>query len=191
MMSLPPNAQLSHFGLYVRDLDAMIGFYTRVLGLTLTDIGNYYRGGRIAFLSRNPREHHQVVFAEGRTDDMGAGLINQLSFRVDSLEDMRRYYAILKVEGVPIDRVTNHGNAWSIYCFDPERNRIELYAGSPWHVGQPFGEPLDLTEPAETILAKTHALVVKDPSYAPAESWSRSMTEKISGTAAPGHGKTA
>src|SRR6266850_3646526 len=46
----PPDAQLAHVGLFVRDLDAMIAFYTRVLGLVVTDSGDYYMGGRIAFL---------------------------------------------------------------------------------------------------------------------------------------------
>jgi catechol-2,3-dioxygenase len=179
MKSSPPNAQLSHFGIYVRDLDSMIEFYRRVLGLVVTDSGDYYRGGRIVFLSRAPAEHHQVILAEGRTDDMGKGLINQISFRVDSLDDLRTFHAAPTVQHVSIDRIINHGNAWSIYCFDPEQNRVELYAGSPWYVSQPFAEPLDLSEGTDTILAKTEALVMKDPSYRSAETWSQVMATRL------------
>ena len=61
-----PNAQFTHVGFMVTDLEGMIAFYTRVLGLVLTDRGPYYRGGEIVFLSRDHSEHHQVVFASGR-----------------------------------------------------------------------------------------------------------------------------
>ena len=39
----PPNAQLTHLGFQVRDMDRMIDFYTRVIGLVMTDRGPYYR----------------------------------------------------------------------------------------------------------------------------------------------------
>src|SRR6267378_7231575 len=78
-----PDAQLAHVGLFVRDLEAMIAFYTRVLGLVVTDSGDYYMGGRIAFLSRNADEHHQIVMASGRAEGSPTTL-NQLSFRVNS-----------------------------------------------------------------------------------------------------------
>ena len=131
-----PTAQFTHLGFQVTDLEGMIAFYSRVIGLVLTDRGPYYRGGEIAFMSRNPREHHQVVLASGRSADTPT-IINQLSFTVDSLEDLREFYAIVVAEGVKGLAPRNHGNAWSIYFEDPEGNRIELYAATPWHVGQP------------------------------------------------------
>ena len=132
MTSKPPDAQLAHVGLFVRDLDAMIAFYTRVLGLVVTDSGDYYMGGRIAFLSRNADEHHQIVMASGRAEGSPT-TINQLSFRVGNLEDLRRFYAVLVAEGAKEIVPRDHGNAWSIYFSDPEDNRIELYTPSPRH----------------------------------------------------------
>lgn len=169
----PPNAQFRHLGIYVRDIDVMLAFYQRVLGLVITDSGLTQAGGRIIFLSRSPTEHHQIVLVEGRTDAMGAGLINQMSFKLDSLSDLRRFHEIIKVEGVRVDRAMNHGNAWSIYCFDPEGNRIELYAKSSWYIAQPCAEPLDLDEPEEAILAQTEELVRADPTFVPLEEWLR------------------
>ena len=61
----------------------------------------------------------------------------------------------------------DHGNAWSIYFSDPEGNRMEVYMPSPWYVAQPFGEPLDLTQPAEAIHAKTEAMVQAGSELAP------------------------
>lgn len=181
MTIAPPNAQFRHVGIYVRDLDGMAAFYKRVLGLIVTDSGVTDRGGRIVFLSRSASEHHQIVLVEGRSDQMGEGLINQLSFRLDSLTDLKTFAQIIKAEGVRVDRTMNHGNAWSIYCFDPEGNRIELYTGSPWYIAQPCAEPLDLDEPEETILAKTEAMVLANPTYIPGDEWTRRQAAAVGG----------
>ena len=63
-----PEAQLAHVGYYVRDLDKMVAFYKRVFGLVVTDQGVSTRPGSptMAFLSRNPDEHHQIALATGR-----------------------------------------------------------------------------------------------------------------------------
>lgn len=179
MTSTPPNAQFKHVGLYVRDLDAVAAFYNRLLGMVVTDTGIGPSGGRIVFLSRSPTEHHQLVLVEGRSDAMGEGLINQLSFRLDSLEDLRTFARIIRDQGVRVDRTMNHGNAWSIYCFDPEGNRLELYTGSPWYIAQPCAEPLDLEEPADVIMAATEAMVRSDPTFMTKEEWGRRQTAAV------------
>lgn len=165
-----PNAQITHVGIFVRDLEAMIAFYTRVLGLVLTDRGPYYRGGEIAFLSRKPDEHHQVVFASGRPQE-ARSTINQISFLVEDLETLRRYHSILVDLGIEGLDPINHGNAWSLYFPDPEGNRLELYTYTPWHVQQPFADKLDLAEPVEAIHAKTLAMIRADPSFCARENW--------------------
>ena len=51
----------------------MQDFYTRVLGFTVTDGGELETAEgsmTIVFLSRDPREHHQIVLASGRPADM-------------------------------------------------------------------------------------------------------------------------
>lgn len=174
MFNRPPNAQLTHLGFQVIDLDRMIDFYTRVIGLVLTDRGPYYRGGEIAFLSRDPAEHHQVVLASGRSPEMGS-IINQISFLVDDLEHLRVFYSLLLAECVKELAPRNHGNAWSIYFHDPEGNRIELYVPTPWHVGQPYGRPLDLTLPAQTLRKQTYEMILGDPSFQTREKWESEM----------------
>lgn len=180
MASKFPGAQFTHAGIFVRDIDAMIAFYTRVLGLILTDSGPYHMGGRVAFLSRSPDEHHQLVLASGRAETAPT-TVNQLSFKVNGLEDLRQYHAALAADGVADLNPRNHGNAWSVYFHDPEGNRVEIYAASPWHAEQPCGEPLDLTEPADAILAKTEALVRERSGAAPTPRgrWSAAMKAKI------------
>ena len=57
---------------FVADLVRMRDFYTRVLGFTVTDEGEQpTEHGKIGFvfLSRDPRDHHQIVLASGGADD--------------------------------------------------------------------------------------------------------------------------
>jgi catechol 2,3-dioxygenase-like lactoylglutathione lyase family enzyme len=177
-MTSVPNAQLTHIGFYARDVAAIVAFYQRYLGLIVTDSGEK-AGQAWAFMSRNPNEHHQVVVASGRGQGQET-TINQISFRVDNLADLQRYYALLKeAEVVDLEAVT-HGNAWSIYFKDPEQNRIELYAVSPWYVNQPMRTPIDLTASEADILAVTQALIQDNASLQPMEEWADNMRARLS-----------
>lgn len=180
-MSRLPDAQLGHIGIFVRDMDRMIAFYTKVFGMVVNDDGISTRPGspRIAFLSRNAREHHQLALATGRPDDGSPTTVNQISFRVEALEDLRTFYPILVEAAVAQLDPRNHGNAWSIYFHDPEGNRVEIYTQTPWHVSQPFGRPLDLTKPVSAILAETEAMVKVDPTHCTAEEFSRRLAAKL------------
>src|SRR5215470_983217 len=92
---------LSHVGLSCFDLTRMEDFYTRVLGMTVTDRGEVAGGSaRLVFLTTDPREHHQLVLASGRTEgtilegpvlggSFGATLF-QLTFRLEDLPTLRR-----------------------------------------------------------------------------------------------------
>src|SRR5204863_8631581 len=131
-MNAMPDAQLCHIGLYAFDLEKMVEFYSRIFGLVVTDRGHSGRGFEIAFLSRDPIEHHQIAIAAGRPKDAIHSTINQISFRVPGLEELRQYYPWLVKERVQKLDPRNHGNAWSIYFADPEGNRVELYCSSPW-----------------------------------------------------------
>ena len=78
-----PNAQLTHIGLFVRDLKVMTEFYCRTLGMVVTDAGPY--GGReLAFLSRCPNEHHQLVMiCDPQQQQANISALSQISFRLD------------------------------------------------------------------------------------------------------------
>ena len=56
-------------GMFVADLARMRDFYTRVLGFTITDEGEidiHDQKIGFVFLSRDPRDHHQIVLATGK-----------------------------------------------------------------------------------------------------------------------------
>jgi len=152
----PPRMAFSHMGIYVIDPEKMVDFYTRVLGFSITDRAKI-RGSDLVFVSRNPQEHHQIVLVPGR-DPASSSTINQISFRVISLPELRRSHALLTVEGVAGLSPINHGGSWSVYFLDPEGNRIELFTQTPWYI-PPVSVPLDLGDSDEEIFRITEAMV--------------------------------
>lgn len=174
-----PDAQLSHVGLVVRDMSAMVDFYTRVLGMAVVDRGSM--GGReLAFLTRNADEQHQLVMAtDPENRAAGPSTVLQISFRLRSLEDLRSYYAFLAAEKASGLEGRDHGNSWSLYFFDPEGNKIELYAPTPWYVSQPWRAPLDLADSADAIIAQTAKRMQENPSSRPVGDWEAEMRARL------------
>lgn len=163
--------QLSHFGIFVRDIDAMTRFYTQVFGLRLTDqgVGGTFKY-QLHFLSGSATQHHQLVLAAGRTAD-APSTVMQMSFKVGVIDDLRRVRANALAAGASAMRGLNHGNALSIYFADPEGNTIEVYVDTPWYVPQPHGDPLDLDKPDAQIWAETEAACRADPAFEPVRQW--------------------
>jgi catechol 2,3-dioxygenase len=129
----------------------MRDFYSRVLGLAITD-EDLDRG--ICFLSAQPdAEHHELALAQAREPGQKTQHVQQVSFKVKSLDDVRAFYHRLQDAGMRIERTITHGIACSVYFFDPEDNRIELYYTTPYKVRQPLGEKIDLDRPDAELLA--------------------------------------
>ena len=164
-----PN--LSHVGVACFDIDKMIDFYTTVFDLRLTDKGpgNTFPF-MLAFLSANPDQHHQLALAQSRP--VGApSTVMQLSFKVDTLDNLREARARALKKGATKMRGLNHGNAMSIYFLDPEENTVEVYLDTPWYVAQPHGDPLDLDKPDAELWAETEKIVRADPTFMPVSEW--------------------
>lgn len=177
-MAHPHRMRLTHLGIYVLDMDRMIEFYTREFGLKVTDRGIGTSGIEGVFLSADPAEHHQLVFVTGR-DPQSKPTTNQISFLMESLEDLQAYAAHCRKAQVPVVMVKDHGNAWSIYVKDPEENMIEVYCHSRWYVTQPVGKPLDLSEPADIIRAKTETMARAQPGFKTREEWMSDMAAQF------------
>ena len=176
-----PNAQLTHAGVYVKNMEVMKAFYTKYLGLIVVDQG-VLNGTELMFLSRSDNEHHQLVLAHVPSRVMdGATTLNQISFRMDSLRDLKTYYEMLLPHSLEGMEPRHHGNSWSFYFFDPEGNKIEIYAVTPWQVHQPWRAPLDLMEPEEKILADTQRYADALPGSVPLEMWREEMRQKLKG----------
>src|SRR5438046_10722776 len=115
-MTSVPRLSFSHVRIFVTGMARMEGLYTRVLGFAGTDRGDLETArGRLqfVFLSRDPREHHQVVLASGRPADLPFNPINQISFRMADFAGVREMYRRLQHEPVTEISPVSHGNALS------------------------------------------------------------------------------
>mgnify|MGYP000845546255 CR=1 FL=1 len=174
-MSEDIKPTLTHAGIYVRDMEGMEEFYTSVMGFHVSDRGFVPRyNGHITFMSNDPTIHHQVILAEGRSAD-APSTINQLSFLVKSIDELRTMYRRVVARNVENLLPRNHGNAWSVYFDDPEGNNLEVYLDSPFHVPQPFGEYLDFDLSNDEILALTESMCRETEGFLPRAEWSAKM----------------
>ncbi|MGE0419609.1 MAG: VOC family protein [Acetobacteraceae bacterium] len=159
------HARLGHVGVYAHDKAKLEHFYTTVLGLVITDKGQSRNGMELTFMSSSASNHHQFVLVSGRPDTSGFNPINQISFMIDSLDELREVHRRALDHGATDMRVVSHGNAWSCYFKDPEGNTLEAYLDTPFHVPQPHGVPLDLSKSNEEILRETEAHCRADPGF--------------------------
>lgn len=190
-MGHPQALKFGHFGINCFDIARMEDFYTRVLGMVVSDRGYVPAPAdrHIVFMTLDPAEHHQMILCSGRTEGTiekgpfrGGGhgsAINQISFNYANLGELRKAQERLAAEGLTDGTPMNHGNAWSVYIRDIEGNPLELYTQSPWYTPQPCGEPLDLALPDEEILTQTEAMCRSRPGFAPAADWRAEVAAKI------------
>jgi catechol-2,3-dioxygenase len=141
---------LGHVGIFVRDIGRMESFYRDFMGLTVTKRN---AEGTAVFLSSNPEEvDHEIALMSGRPADENPKLIQQISLRVESLDDVRRFHRRALAEGYKIQRTVSHASAVGCYFYDPEGNCCEVF----WLTGRQSwavtGEHVDLEQPDEVIL---------------------------------------
>ena len=143
---------LSHVGVFVKDLDTMTQFYCETLGLT----ESHRNGDRMVFLTADvEKEDHEVVLVRGRDGD--AKIIQQLSFRVGTIEDVKAFYQTFQHMGVEIQQTVSHGAGASCYFYDPEGNRLEVFADIEVEGGRGYSGPIDLEKSAEELAAQITA----------------------------------
>ena len=171
---------LSHVGLFMQDIDRMLDFYTNTLGFLITDQGTP-KGARVVFLSRNPTDHHQMALVADRKTEMHVHMVQQVSFRVDSLEALKDLYPIITSSPISDLQPVFHGLSYSIYFRDPEGNRLEFFADTDWYVEQPCLQPIDFTKSADEIRAEAKAFAESQPSFRPIEDWRAEFDAKLAG----------
>jgi catechol 2,3-dioxygenase len=180
----PPRIAQAHCGFKVADMDAMITFYDSVLGYALTGRGTMPAIGseperEYAYLSRDPAEHHQVILMSGRDLDAPTS-VNQLSLRIESLDDLRRMEQILVAHpDVGKLRHTCHGNSFSVYFPDPEGNVVELAVESVWYVPAPHGAPLDLSWNDEELISWAEDHCRETPGFMMRADWKARAREEL------------
>jgi catechol 2,3-dioxygenase len=127
---------LHHLGLKTSNMDAMVDWYAKVLGMkpnhrTSTPSGPQGAGGwKIAWLSNDEANHRISIMALPRlTDDEQRSRhkgLQHIAFEYPNLDELLETYARLKTLGIEPVRAADHGVTTSFYYEDPDRNSIEL-----------------------------------------------------------------
>jgi catechol 2,3-dioxygenase len=128
----------------------MTAFYRDFLGMQVTK----QSPGRAVFLSSDPEQvDHEIALMVGRPADDEAHVVQQISLRVATLDDLRTFWRRLRADGYQIERLVTHLSAIGCYFFDPEGNRTEVF----WLTGRPswvmIGVPIDIDRPDDEVLA--------------------------------------
>ena len=169
--------KLSHVGISVHDLHHMREFYCGVFGFVVSDEGcGTAMPVKLVFLTADPEMHHQLVLAAGRPADATFSTVNQLSFTVADLDELRNVKQRLIEHGASDVRGISHGNAWSIYVKDPELNTIEVYLDTPFYVPQPH---FDLSLTDDEILEQTRKACELDAGFMLREDWQQRIARQL------------
>ena len=176
--------KLSHAFINVADLDAVVPFYTDLLGFRITDRGRVSAGFEAVFMSQDPDNHHQIALAqtlESAPDGSSGGGRNlgHVAFRMESLDDLRGLKRRLRSADIPIARELSHGNAWSLYFADPEGNGVECFVDTPFHVSQPQGKPTDIDLGDDDLLDKTRSDFCSEPEFGSYQQWQRRFRSQL------------
>ena len=115
---------VGHVHLKVRDIDRASGFYTKLLGLNVTE-----RVGHYLFLSYGQR-HHDIAINEVGAEaesprDKDVGLYH-FAIEVSSLSELKAFFRRLEKANVDV-RPVDHGISKVLYFKDPDGNGIEVY----------------------------------------------------------------
>jgi len=121
--------KLGHVGVFVKDLERSTKFYTEVVGLKVSD----ELAGRAVFL-RCSHDHHDTVLFQldpeksGRSQNPRVEL-QQISYEVDRLDDLRQKAAELRAQGIEVIGPQQRGPGMdkTIDFSDPDGNTIQFY----------------------------------------------------------------
>lgn len=167
-----PTLALSHIELFVTDLTKMEKFYQQRLGFVITDRSEGDQG--MVFMSRNSREHHQIVLSPNTRNRHGNSPIDHISFRVQTLTELKTYYQSLCQDDELQIQTVSHGTTWSIYFHDPEGNRFEIFTDTPWHVNQPCKFKINLTLDNDALHHYTEQYIQHLPGFQNLKLWQES-----------------
>jgi catechol 2,3-dioxygenase len=120
--------KVGHVVLGCRDPQASITFYTEKLGMELVQFNPELQ---MAFFSFGERDHDIAVIKVPDDQPVGSAGLTHTALQIEGGEaELRELYQQLKDHGVTVDVTADHGVSKSIYVFDPDGNRLEIFCAS-------------------------------------------------------------
>lgn len=122
---------LGHVHLKVRDTVRAVAFYTRFLGLRITErVGDHF-----VFLSGDDKHHTvalQAVGPEAPGPTRGGVGLYHTAFEVAGETALAQAFVALTDAGIPVQGI-DHGISWALYFSDPDGNGLEIYCDRRAH----------------------------------------------------------
>ncbi len=140
------HPKLQHYGVTTANLDAMIDWYRKVLGMTVNYRASMPTGAQnrapfsaMAFVG-NDEVHHRIVFFEAPgvvadPDKSRHVRVQHVAFEYQTLDDLLGTYARLKAVGIMPVMAVDEGLQTGLYYTDPDQNSVELNVnnyGNEW-----------------------------------------------------------
>jgi catechol 2,3-dioxygenase len=123
--------KLGHLVLKVSDLNLSERFYTKIIGLRITQrISN-----TMVFMSASDNASHELALMS--TDQIrsspeknSVGLYH-FAWAMDSLEDLQQIYQKIKNNDIEVVGIGDHGISIGVYILDPDGNQVEIFYELP------------------------------------------------------------
>jgi len=143
------HPKLHHYGLITANLDPMVDWYRKALGMTVNHRSKIPTIARVthqgppfsalAFISNDEMDHRIVFFEIPKASADPKRLqhtgLQHVAFECATVDDLLGTYVRLKNAGIPLRWAADHGPGISLYYQDPDRNVVEMFCynfGSPW-----------------------------------------------------------
>jgi len=113
--------------LRVRDLDTMIGYYQRAIGLTLLDKSD----GRAVLGVPGTPLLHLVSRPKAPVEHQTQAGLFHIAFLMPTRADLARWLVHAAQTRIPLTGFADHNVSEAIYLDDPEGNGLEIYSDRP------------------------------------------------------------
>jgi len=148
------HPKLHHYGLITANIDAMIDWYRKVLGMTVNHRSDRTAApsgapfSAMAFVSNDEADHRIVLFEmpgiPAAPDRRGRGPLQHVAFQCETFDDLLGTYARLKNANILPLWAADHGVGTAIYYEDPDRNVVEINVNN-------YGNTWTATEHIKTV----------------------------------------
>ena len=118
--------KVGHVVLGVRDPARSVKFYTEVLGMELVKVLDDMQ---MAFFSFGERDHDIAVIKVPDEQPVGSSGLAHTALEIEGdQEQLRELYERLKRYGARVEFTADHVLTKSVYFFDPDGNRLEIFS---------------------------------------------------------------
>lgn len=121
-------SKVGHVVLGVRDPQKSVRFYTEALGMEKVNLLDL-EGMKMAFLSFGERDHDIALVQVPEGQPVGSSGLAHTALEIEGGEEqLKELYQRLKDYGARVEFTADHVLTKSFYFFDPDGNRLEIFA---------------------------------------------------------------